>query len=65
MDLLTLRYFFYFFLLYLCGHDLITPIPETKRKRHDMTPVSKSVASSGLLKPIKGMLRNVLVLVCT
>ena len=30
-----------------------------------MTPVSKSIASSGLLKPINGTLRNVLVLVCT
>ena len=30
-----------------------------------MTPISKSVASSGLLKPIKGMLRNCLFLPCT
>jgi hypothetical protein len=28
-------------------------ISETKRKRHDMTPVSKSLASSGLLRAIE------------
>ena len=37
-------------------------ISETKRKRHDMTPVSKSAASSGLLNAIernRGMLLNI------
>jgi hypothetical protein len=40
-------YYYNFYLLFLAW------ISETKRKRHDMTPISKSQVSSGLLNAIK------------
>ena len=59
-DLLTRRQFFYCN-IYLQGLILDLWISETKRKQYDMTPISTSLASSGILNGIEttqGMLKN-------
>jgi hypothetical protein len=59
-DLLTRRRCFYCN-IYLQGLTLDLWISETKRKQYDITPISTSMASSGILNGIEttqGMLKN-------
>jgi len=52
MDFLTRRQYLNYTSIFW-SFQFSTWFSETKRKRHDMNPVSKSVASSGLLNAIE------------
>ena len=46
--------FYFYFLFFSKGiKNMLTDNPETKRKRHDLTPISKSQASSYLIQKLK------------